>query len=73
MKKQILNIGEALTRAEQQTINGGSIYRCRLRVTQETCDRLCKALSEKKDCKGLLRDCGVAVKCLGDEDISLSL
>jgi hypothetical protein len=68
MKKQILNIGEALTRAEQQTINGGSIYRCGSSVPPDLCIKKCREYTQNNDCARLKRECKVAIKCTNLDD-----
>ncbi len=54
MKKQILNLGKALNRAEQSEINGGYIYTC-----QQYCSASSAMQQTQRDCYGawLFDDC----------------
>ena len=79
MKKSILHIGSALSKAEQQQINGGSPYNCGSQYSQQNCDEYCHSLmliysngnndpdSRDNALDALENRCGVEV--IGDDNV----
>lgn len=70
MKKTILQLGKILSKQEQKTIQGGSIYRCGANIPPATCQEKCRRYTENRDCARLKRECRVNIRCTGlDENL----
>lgn len=68
MKKQMLNLGVILSKQEQKTVQGGSIYRCGSNVPPATCQRKCREYTQNRDCVRLRNECRVNIKCTNLDD-----
>ncbi len=68
MKKSILNMGKALSKEEQKTIQGGTIYRCGSSVPASVCIRKCREYTKNRDCERLRNECRVNIRCTNIDD-----